>query len=99
MCSPNGASAPPSWSQPPAIPGVQRRMMTTTGASNIHALAIEGTVDDCQAIVKGLFNHHRFRDQVSLSGVNSINWARVVAQIVYYFTSAVALGAPARAVD
>jgi threonine synthase len=81
------------------ISEVQRRMMTTTAASNIHALAIEGTFDDCQAIVKGLFNHHSFRDSVALSGVNSINWARVVAQVVYYFTSAVALGAPARAVD
>jgi threonine synthase len=81
------------------ISDVQRRMMTTTGASNVHALAIEGTFDDCQAIVKGLFNHHGFRDAVALSGVNSINWARVVAQVVYYFTSAVALGAPARAVD
>jgi threonine synthase len=81
------------------ISDVQRRMMTTTGAANVHALAIEGTFDDCQAIVKGLFNHHRFRDAVALSGVNSINWARVVAQVVYYFTSAVALGAPARAVD
>jgi threonine synthase len=81
------------------ISEVQRRMMTTTGAANIHALAIEGTFDDCQAIVKGLFNHHGFRDSVALSGVNSINWARVVAQVVYYFTSAVALGAPARSVD
>jgi threonine synthase len=81
------------------ISGVQRRMMTTSGAPNIHALAVEGTFDDCQAIVKGLFNHHRFRDQVALSGVNSINWARIVAQVVYYFTSAVALGAPARTVD
>src|SRR5215471_17984392 len=81
------------------ISEVQRRMMTTTGAANIHALAIEGTFDDCQATVKGLFNHHTFRDQVALSGVNSINWARVVAQVVYYFTSAVALGAPARTVD
>src|ERR1700744_944769 len=81
------------------ISDVQRRMMTTTGASNIHALAGEGTFDDCQAIVKGLFNDHGFRDAVALSGVNSINWARIVAQIVYYFTSAVALGAPARNVD
>ena len=81
------------------ISDVQRRMMTTTGASNVHALAIEGTFDDCQAIVKGLFNHHKFRDAVALSGVNSINWARLVAQVVYYFTSAVALGAPAREVD
>ncbi|WP_024510096.1 threonine synthase [Bradyrhizobium sp. ARR65] len=81
------------------ISEVQRRMMTTTGASNVHALAIEGTFDDCQAIVKAMFNHHRFRDQVALSAVNSINWARIVAQVVYYFTSAVALGAPARAVN
>src|SRR4029453_12792569 len=81
------------------ISDVQRRMMTTTGASNVHALAIEGTFDDCQAIVKAMFNHHRFRDAVALSGVNSINWARIVAQVVYYFTSAVALGGPARTVD
>jgi len=81
------------------ISEVQRRMMTTTGASNVHALAVEGTFDDCQAIVKGLFNHHTFRDAVALSGVNSINWARIVAQVVYYFTSAVALGAPVRTVD
>lgn len=81
------------------ISDVQRRMMTTTGAPNVHALAVEGNFDDCQAIVKGLFNHHSFRDAVSLSGVNSINWARIVAQVVYYFTSAVALGAPGRTVD
>jgi threonine synthase len=81
------------------ISPVQRRMMTTSGAANVHALAVEGNFDDCQAIVKGLFNHHRFRDAVALSGVNSINWARIVAQVVYYFTSAVALGAPARSVD
>jgi threonine synthase len=81
------------------ISDVQRRMMTTTGASNVHALAVKGNFDDCQAIVKGLFNHHSFRDVVSLSGVNSINWARIVAQVVYYFTSAVALGSPQRVVD
>ncbi|RYE50230.1 MAG: threonine synthase, partial [Hyphomicrobiales bacterium] len=81
------------------ISDVQRRMMTTSGASNVHALAIDGHFDDCQALVKALFNHHKFRDEVSLSGVNSINWARIVAQTVYYFTSAVALGAPARTVD
>jgi threonine synthase len=80
------------------ISEVQRRMMTTTNAANVHALAIEGTFDDCQAMVKAMFNHHRFRDRVALSGVNSINWARIVAQVVYYFTSAVALGAPARPV-
>jgi threonine synthase len=81
------------------ISEVQRRMITTVGAGNVHALAVEGTFDDCQAIVKELFNDHGFRDAVALSGVNSINWARIVAQAVYYFTSAVALGAPARSVD
>jgi len=78
------------------ISDVQRRMMTTAADGNINAVAVEGTFDDCQAIVKGLFNHHSFRDQVRLSGVNSINWARIVAQAVYYFTAAVSLGAPAR---
>jgi threonine synthase len=77
----------------------QRRQMTTTGAANVHAIAVRGTFDDCQAIVKGLFNNRRFRDTVGLAGVNSINWARVVAQVVYYVTSAVALGAPHRAVS
>jgi threonine synthase len=80
------------------ISDVQRRMMTTAGDSNVHAVAIEGTFDDCQALVKGMFNHHAFRDRVHLSAVNSINWARVLAQVVYYFTAAVALGAPARKV-
>jgi threonine synthase len=80
------------------ISDVQRRMMTTVEDDNVHALAIEGTFDDCQALVKGMFNHHGFRDRVRLSGVNSINWARIVAQVVYYFTSAVALGSPRRKV-
>jgi threonine synthase len=80
------------------ISDVQRRMMTTAPDDNVHALAIEGTFDDCQALVKGLFNHHAFRDKVALSGVNSINWARIVAQAVYYFTAAVAFGAPQRKV-
>jgi threonine synthase len=80
------------------VSDVQRRMMTTAGATNIHAVAIEGTFDDCQAIVKAMFNHHAFSDRVQLSGVNSINWARIVAQVVYYFTAAVALGAPERRV-
>jgi threonine synthase len=80
------------------ISDVQRRMMTTADAANVSALAIEGTFDDCQALVKGMFNHHAFRDRVSLSGVNSINWARIVAQAVYYFTAAVSLGAPQRKV-
>ena len=80
------------------ISEVQRRMMTTPPDDNIHAVAIEGTFDDCQALVKGLFNHHAFRDRVRLAAVNSINWARIVAQAVYYFTAAVALGAPHRKV-
>jgi len=80
------------------ISEVQRRMMTGAPDDNVHALAIEGTFDDCQALVKGMFNHHAFRDRVRLSGVNSINWARVLAQVVYYFTAAVALGAPHRKV-
>ena len=80
------------------ISEVQRRMMTTAPDANVHALAIEGTFDDCQALVKAMFNHHAFRDRVRLSGVNSINWARIVAQTVYYFTAAVALGAPHRKV-
>jgi threonine synthase len=80
------------------ISDVQRRMMTTVEDDNVHALAIDGTFDDCQAVVKGMFNHHAFRDQARLSGVNSINWARIVAQVVYYFTAAVALGSPDRKV-
>ena len=81
------------------ISDVQRRQMTSVDAPNVHALAIEGTFDDCQALLKGLFNHHAFRDEIRLSGVNSINWARIVPQVVYYFTAAVALGAPHRAVS
>jgi len=75
---------------------VQQRMMTTLADENVHAIAIEGTFDDCQRLVKGMFANHPLREQARLSGVNSINWARIVAQVVYYFTAAVALGAPAR---
>lgn len=78
---------------------VQRRQMTTPDDANVHALAIDGTFDDAQARLKDLFNDHAFRDQVGLAGVNSINWARVLAQVVYYFTSAVSLGAPHRPVS
>jgi threonine synthase len=78
------------------VSDVQRRMMTTANDNNVHAIAVDGTFDDCQALVKGLFNHHAFRDRVRLSGVNSINWARIVAQVVYYFTAAATLGAPHR---
>ncbi|KMW59545.1 Threonine synthase [Candidatus Rhodobacter oscarellae] len=78
---------------------VQRRQMTTPNASNVHALALAGDFDDCQARLKDMFNDFEFRDGVRLAGVNSINWARVLAQVVYYFSSAVALGAPHRVVD
>ncbi|TXM74696.1 threonine synthase [Methylobacterium sp. WL69] len=78
---------------------VQRRQMTSVGADNVHAIAIDGNFDDCQNIVKALFQHAEFADAVKLSGVNSINWARVAAQAVYYFTAAVALGAPHRPVS
>jgi threonine synthase len=81
------------------VSSVQRRQMTTVADPNVHAIAIQGTFDDAQAIVKGMFNHFAFRDRVALSGVNSINWARIVAQVVYYFTSAVALGSPHRPVS
>ncbi len=78
---------------------VQRRQMTTPDAPNIHALAVKGDFDDCQARLKDMFNDHAFRDEVRLAGVNSINWARVLAQVVYYFTAAVSLGAPHRPVS
>jgi len=81
------------------VSDVQRRQMTSVGADNVHALAVHGTFDDCQDIVKAMFQHADFADAVRLSGVNSINWARVAAQAVYYFTSAVALGAPHREVS
>jgi threonine synthase len=78
---------------------VQQRQMTTSKDKNVHALAIKGNFDDCQNLVKAMFNDVKFRDRVKLSGVNSINWARIMAQIVYYFTSAVALGGPDRKIS
>ncbi len=78
------------------VSAVQERMMTAVAEPNVNVLAIDGNFDDCQAIVKALFNDHAFRDRVKLSAVNSINWARIIAQIVYYFTAAAALGAPER---
>jgi threonine synthase len=81
------------------VSDVQRRQMTTPSEANCHALAIDGDFDDAQARVKDMFNDFAFRDGVRLAGVNSINWARVLAQVVYYFYSAVALGAPQRAVS
>ncbi len=69
--------------------------MTTVMADNVFNIAIEGTFDDCQDLVKALFADTAFRDDMALSAVNSINWARIAAQIAYYFAAAVALGAPA----
>jgi threonine synthase len=81
------------------VSDVQRRQMTTPTEENVHAIALEGTFDDCQDMVKALFNDLAFRDRVGLAGVNSINWGRIMAQVVYYFTAAVALGAPHRKVS
>ena len=81
------------------VSDVQRRQMTANGASNVHALAVRGDFDDCQDIVKAMFGDARFRDEVALSGVNSINWARIVAQVVYYVTASVSLGGPERTVS
>lgn len=81
------------------VSDVQRRQMTTPSESNVHALAVDGDFDDCQARLKDMFNDFTFRDEVKLAGVNSINWGRVLAQVVYYFTSAVSLGAPDRSVS
>ena len=75
---------------------VQQKQMTTIDAENVHAIAIDGNFDDCQSLVKALFNHHSFRDELKIAGVNSINWARIMAQIVYYFSTATSLGSPDR---
>jgi threonine synthase len=75
------------------VSDVQRRQMTTVAANNVFNIAVDGTFDDCQALVKALFNDHAFRDANNLGAVNSINWARVMAQIVYYFHAALKLGA------
>ena len=80
------------------VSAVQQRQMTTVDAANVHAIAMEGTFDDCQDMVKALFNDLAFRDRHKLSAVNSINWARLLPQIVYYFWAALALGAPDRKV-
>ena len=81
------------------VSDVQRRQMTTVDSPVIHNIAIEGNFDDCQMILKALFNDPGFRDRVGLAGVNSINWARIMAQIVYYVSSAVSLGSPDRKVS
>jgi threonine synthase len=73
--------------------------MTTVDAGNVHNIAVEGTFDDCQDLVKAMFNDIGFRDRFRLGAVNSINWARIVAQVVYYVHAALKLDAPARALD
>ncbi len=78
------------------VSDVQRRQMTTVTDSNVHCLAVDGTFDDCQRIVKTIFVDHEFRARQAIGAVNSINWARILAQIVYYFYASFQLGAPAR---
>jgi threonine synthase len=80
------------------VSDVQRRQMTTVLAPNVHNIAIEGSFDDAQALVKAMFNDDGFAGRFRLSAVNSINWARLMAQVVYYFYAAVRLGAPAQPV-
>ena len=81
------------------ISEVQRRQMTTIASANAHAIAIDGSFDDCQDLVKAMFADAPFRATFNLSAVNSINWARIMAQVVYYVAAAVALGAPERPVS
>ncbi len=81
------------------VSDVQRKQMTTVKADNVYNVAVNGTFDDCQNLVKAMFNDVKFRTDVNLSAINSINWARIMAQIVYYFTTALALGAPHRKVS
>ena len=81
------------------VSDVQRRQMTTPTEENVHAIELDGTFDDCQDMVKALFNDHDFRDRNALAGVNSINWGRIMAQVVYYFTAALSLGAPYRKIS
>lgn len=77
---------------------VQRRQMTTVAAENVHCIALDGTFDDCQDMVKAMFNDQAFRDRHTLSAVNSINWVRIAVQIAYYAAASAALGAPDRRV-
>lgn len=81
------------------VSDVQRRQMTTVDAPHVHNIAVDGTFDDCQAMVKAMFNDAPFRAEMNLSAVNSINWARIMAQIVYYVTAAIELGAPEKEVS
>lgn len=81
------------------VSDVQRRQMTCVDSENVHNIAIKGNFDDCQALVKAMFSSPSFREEVNLSAVNSINWARIIAQTAYYVVAAVALGAPHRKVS
>lgn len=81
------------------VSDVQRKQMTSVKAPNVHNIALDGSFDDCQNLVKAMFADKEFREAINLSAVNSINWARIMAQIVYYFTSALALGAPEKEVS
>ncbi len=78
------------------VSDVQRRQMTTVDGANVHNIALDGSFDDCQDLVKAMFNDQAFRDQISLSAMNSINWARIMAQTAYYVAAAAALGVPDR---
>ena len=80
------------------VSDIQRCQMTTVAEANVHNIAIEGTFDDCQDLVKEMFNDEEFRSQQNLSAVNSINWVRIMAQVVYYVSSALSLGAPDRSI-
>ena len=80
------------------ISAVQRRQMTTVPAANVHNLALEGTFDDCQALLKALLADRALRERLNLAAVNSINWGRIMAQAVYYVSAALTLGAPGRQV-
>ncbi|MDE2760722.1 MAG: threonine synthase [Paracoccaceae bacterium] len=81
------------------VSDIQRKQMTTPSDTNVHAIAVEGNFDDCQALVKELFGDTAFRQEFNLAAINSINWARIVAQIVYYFYSGISLGAPQKEVS
>jgi threonine synthase len=81
------------------VSNVQRRQMTTVSESNVHNIAVAGTFDDCQALVKAMFDDTEFRDSHHLGAVNSINWARVMAQVVYYVAAGLQVGAPERGIS
>ncbi len=81
------------------VSDVQRKQMTSIQSDNVHNIALHGSFDDCQNMVKAMFNDTDFREGVNLSAVNSINWARIMAQIVYYFSTALELGAPEKSVS